>query len=43
MNVVITAYENNIDNVITVHDCFGTHPNNLENLSHLIKIEFIKI
>jgi DNA-directed RNA polymerase len=43
MNVVITAFEQNIDNVITVHDCFGTHPNNLEKLSNIIKIEFVKL
>jgi DNA-directed RNA polymerase len=43
MNVVISANENNINPIITVHDCFGTHPNNLQALSHLVKIEFIKI
>jgi DNA-directed RNA polymerase len=43
MNVVITAFEQNINNVITVHDCFGTHPNNLEKLSNIIKIEFINL
>ena len=29
--------------IITVHDCFGTHPNNLTNLSHVVKLEFIKL
>lgn len=43
MNVVISAVERNITPVISVHDCFGTHPNKLESLAHLVKIEFIKL
>jgi DNA-directed RNA polymerase len=43
INVIISANKNNINPVITVHDCFGCHPNNLQSLSHLVKIEFIKL
>jgi DNA-directed RNA polymerase, mitochondrial len=41
MNVIIYANENNITPVITVHDCFGTHPNKLESLALLVKLEYI--
>jgi len=27
--------------IITIHDCFGTHPNKLEELSFLVKREFV--
>lgn len=27
--------------VITVHDCFGTHPNKMGELEHMVKKEFI--
>jgi DNA-directed RNA polymerase len=43
MNVVIASFEQNIFPVISVHDCFGTHANNLQSLSHLVKVEFIKL
>lgn len=43
MNVINTAFKSNINQVITVHDCFGTHPNNMENLFDIVKDEFIKI
>jgi DNA-directed RNA polymerase, mitochondrial len=43
MNVVIAANKLNINPVITVHDCFGTHPNKLDSLSYLVKLEFIKL
>jgi hypothetical protein len=43
MNVVISAHNLNIKPIITVHDCFGTLPNNLDSLSQLVKLEFIKL
>jgi DNA-directed RNA polymerase, mitochondrial len=43
INVINSANSKNINSIITVHDCFGTHPNNLDSLSHLVKIEFIKL
>lgn len=41
MNII---NNNNLEyeNIITVHDCFGTHPNNLMNLADIVKKEFIK-
>ena len=32
MNVINTAFTKGINDLITVHDCFGTHPNNLSLL-----------
>jgi len=29
--------------VVTIHDCFGVHPNHAELLSHLVKESFISI
>jgi DNA-directed RNA polymerase, mitochondrial len=43
INIINSANEKNIKPIITVHDCFGCHPNNLDNLSHLIKIKFIEL
>ena len=40
---IIMDLENKDYPIITVHDCFGTHPNNLQNLSDLVKMKFIKI
>jgi len=40
--VIITAFENNTKPIITIHDCFGTHPNLMEKLIEIVKIEFIK-
>lgn len=42
-NVVNRAFEYNNRQVITVHDCFGTHPNNMNSLFNLVKDEFIKL
>lgn len=40
MNVIISATEKGISPVITVHDCFGTHPNRMAALQYEVK-EFI--
>ena len=43
INIIISANKNNINPVITIHDCFGTTPNQLQNLTNIVKIEFIKL
>ena len=30
-------------NIITIHDCFGTHPNYMEDVFNIVKDEFIQI
>lgn len=35
---------NNINGyIIPVHDCFGTHPNDMSYLGEIIRVEFIKL
>lgn len=41
MNVIISAESKGIAPVITVHDCFGTHPNKMDALQYEVKKEFI--
>lgn len=41
MNVINTAESKGIGQVITVHDCFGTHPNRMADLQKEVKKEFI--
>lgn len=41
MNVINTNFDEKYDPIITVHDCFGTHPNNMEQLVYRVKKEFI--
>jgi len=41
MNLINTSKEKGIGPVITVHDCFGTLPNNMEKLQLEVKKEFI--
>jgi hypothetical protein len=43
MNVVLEGYKNNISPIITIHDCFGTLPNQMDYLSNIIRNEFIKL
>lgn len=43
MNVIIKMNKLYNKSIITVHDCFGTHPNNMESLSEIVKIEFAKL
>lgn len=43
INIINTADSNNFKPIITVHDCFGTHPNKMEELSYLVKKEFISL
>lgn len=41
--VINKAFERKLNPIITVHDCFGTLPNNMEKLSDIVKMEFFKI
>nr|QWO71393.1 RNA polymerase [Termitomyces bulborhizus] len=41
MNLIKTASENNFNPIITIHDCFGTLPNQMGTLEHRVKKEFI--
>jgi hypothetical protein len=43
INLLNKALITNFEPVISVHDCFGTHPNKLEDLILLVKKEFILI
>lgn len=42
-NVVLEGYDKKCSPIITIHDCFGTHPNNMEYLSKIIRNEFINL
>lgn len=41
INFINTAISNKFSPVISIHDCFGTHPNKIEELTFLVKKEFI--
>jgi len=41
INLINTAYLNNFKPVITIHDCFGTHPNKMGQLEYNVKKEFV--
>jgi DNA-directed RNA polymerase len=41
MNVILTAKKQSISPVITVHDCYGTHPNLMGELEYSVKKEFV--
>ena len=43
MNIINTSPDTNIKYILTVHDCFGTHPNDCEELKSLVIGEFVKI
>lgn len=43
MNLVEAISKKNSFSLITVHDCFGSHPNNIPNLNELVLSEFIKL
>ena len=43
MNILLSKETKHDYSIITVHDCFGTHPNNMENLFNIVRDEFIKI
>lgn len=43
LKIIISAKEKNINYVLPIHDCFGTHPNDVDKLFDLLKIEFVKL
>jgi len=43
VNVINTGFYQNIKQIITIHDCFGTHPNYMNDLFEIVKLEFIKL
>lgn len=45
---VANIINNTVDNpngfpIITIHDCFGTHPNNMNKLEEIVKLEFVAL
>lgn len=40
---VVSIWANTKQYIITVHDCFGTHPNHMDNLANVVRDEFINI
>jgi DNA-directed RNA polymerase len=42
MEVIKTSNINKLT-VLPIHDCFGTHPNDINILKKILSIEFIKI
>ena len=43
MNVIIKMNLKYNKSIITIHDCFGTHPNNIANLQEIVKFEFAEL
>ena len=43
MNILNNSGESKITNILSVHDCFGAHPNEFEDLTKLVLIEFVKL
>ena len=41
MSVINYSYKHLPFPIITIHDCFGTHPNHMEDLEKIVKLEFI--
>ena len=41
INLINNAQDIGFATIITVHDCFGTHPNKMEELAFMVKKEFI--
>lgn len=40
LNLVVNSWNNYI---LPIHDCFGTHPNNMESLANLVRLKFVEI
>ena len=41
--VIISSFESDTSPILTIHDCFGTHPNKLDKLYEIVLLIFIKI
>lgn len=42
-HLILILNKNNISPIISIHDCFGTLPNNMIELEILVKLEFINL
>lgn len=43
IGVIIKAINNNFTPILSVHDCFGTHPNKMDELNMRVRKEFIQL
>ena len=43
IKIVLSAIDNKFKPILTVHDCFGTHPNKIKELSEIVTKEFIEL
>jgi len=43
LEVIKNIKNKNIDYILPIHDCFGTHPNDLSFVYNILKLEFIQI
>lgn len=41
IKIILQAIEDSFSPIITVHDCFGTHPNKMAELEFRVKKEFV--
>jgi len=41
INLINKAQDQGFSPIITVHDCFGTHPNKMDELAFMVKREFV--
>jgi len=42
-HLILILNKNKISPIISIHDCFGTLPNNMIDLENLVKLEFINL
>lgn len=43
IKIILSAQKDNFHPIISVHDCFGTHPNKMKELDFRVKEEFIQL
>nr|QWO71396.1 RNA polymerase [Termitomyces sp. K1Ag] len=43
INLINKNEKEKLKHIITIHDCFGTHPNSMGELSYRVRIEFIAL
>jgi DNA-directed RNA polymerase, mitochondrial len=41
INLINKSQDEGFSPIITVHDCFGTHPNKMDELAFMVKKEFV--
>ena len=42
-SIILDAKKNCNNNILSIHDCFGTHPNNMATLIEIVKCEFVEL